>query len=98
MSDTEDDLSRLVDEFYEKQRAKQAEQDCVVEARLERLRAAGMSDEQIRVACALIQEMLEEQAALWQKEWDRQMANLDLKLKRQGVPHDNRRISRSASR
>lgn len=85
MSDTEDGLSRIMREFAEKQEAEQAERDRVVEARLERLRAAGMSDEQIQVAGALIQEMLKEQAGIWQKEWDRRMSNLTEKLKMRGV-------------
>ncbi|KQU33553.1 hypothetical protein [Rhodococcus sp. Leaf233] len=85
MSDTADDLSRIMREFAEKQEAEQAERDRVVEARLERLRAAGMSDEQIQVAGALIQEMLKEQADIWQKEWDRRMSNLTEKLKMRGV-------------
>lgn len=83
--DSKDDLSRLVDEFYEKQRVKQAEQDRVAAERIDRLRDVGMTDDQIRAACAVMQEMLEEQAVRWQAEWDRQAAKLATKLKRMGV-------------
>lgn len=85
MSDTEDGLSRIMREFAEKQEAKRAEQERIAAERIERLRAAGMSDDQIRAACAVMQEMLEEQAVRWQAEWDRQAAKLATKLKRMGV-------------
>lgn len=79
--DSKDDLSRLVDEFYEKQRVKQAEQDRVAAERIDRLRDVGMTDDQIRAACAVMQEVLDEHTATVQKEWDRQMSRVVAKLK-----------------
>lgn len=85
MSDTEDGLSRIMREFAEKQEAKRAEQERIAAERIERLRAAGMSDDQIRVAYAVMQEVLDEHTALVQKEWDRQVSKLTKKLERMGV-------------
>lgn len=85
MSDTEDGLSRIMREFAEKQEAKRAEQERIAAERIERLRASGMSDDQIRVACAVMQEVLDEHTTLVQAEWDRQASKLAAKLKRMGV-------------
>lgn len=82
MTATGDDLSRLMRDIAEKRDAERAERDRIAAERIERLRAAGMSDDQIRVACEVMQELLEEQAALWQKEWGRQMKKLAKRLRR----------------
>lgn len=80
MTTSNDDLTRLMQDISEKRDAKRAEQERIAAERTERLRAAGMSDDQIRVACGVMQELLDEQVALCRKEWDRAMKKLDRRV------------------
>ncbi|MFY2788471.1 hypothetical protein [Rhodococcus sp. MALMAid1271] len=81
MTTSNDDLTRLMQDIAEKRDARRAEEERIAAERTERLRAAGMSDDQIRVACGVMQELLDEQVALCRKEWDRAMEKVKRRVR-----------------
>lgn len=64
---SDDELDRLLNDLAEKRDAEEAQRERIAEARIARLRDAGMTDEQIRVTGELIQELLAEQNAQFEK-------------------------------